>query len=165
MLLYINNSKRTLKSFTNGGRQDSSQLGESPDLFTVWYNSCSMIYYILAWSDTSCKFHLTTDTIVGRYIAIDLSPNWKMIFEELGSGLYLFRNQGQTQVSKGVSRYLYLMLTKVNLSDFTKHEITAAQKAWEFYRAIGFPGYKKLFWLLQRIIDRGEELGGGGGGG
>ena len=41
------------------------------------------------------------------------------------------------------------MLTKANLSSFTRQEITRAKIAKELHRGLGCPSYKKFLWLLK----------------
>ena len=147
MLLNIRDSKRVLKAYMNGGCQDSSKVAELPGFFTVWYNPNSMIN-ILAWSNVCKRFRITADTSLGKYITVHLSPERKIIFEEVGSGLYLFQNSGILSTLKKVSGYSYLILAEARLSDFNKHEIQRAEKAWELQKSLGFPGYKKYLWLL-----------------
>ena len=91
MVLNIRDSPHKLKAYTNGGRHDSVQIMDLPGFFTVWFNPSSMIN-ILAWSDVRGKYRITADTLVGRYITVHLFPDRKMLFEEVESGLYLFRN-------------------------------------------------------------------------
>ena len=80
-----------------------------------------------------------------------------MIFEEVESGLYLFWNPGIVNNNKRVSGYSYLMLAQEKLREFNNHEIQGAQKARYLHRALGFPGYKKYFWLLKnKKIDNSE---------
>ena len=148
MLLNIRDGDRTLKAYTNGGRQDSNKIADLPGFFPVWYNEASMIN-ILSWADVRRKFRITADTDLGKFITVHLSPTRKMAFEEVTSGLYLFRNPSMFTKNTKVSGYSYLMLAEANLSDFTKHEIEGAQRARELHRALGFPGYKKYLWLLK----------------
>ena len=75
----------------NRGTQDSSKVGELPGFFTVWYNLASMMN-ILAWAGVCNKFCITADTSSWKYITVHLPPTRKMVFKEVESGLYLFRN-------------------------------------------------------------------------
>ena len=118
MLLNVRKSGRTLKAFTNGGRQDSDQVADLPGFFTVWYNPASMIN-ILSWADVSNRFRITADTNLGKFITVHLSPSRKMNFEEVSSGLYLFRNPSMFETTSKVSGYSYLMLAEARLSEFT----------------------------------------------
>ena len=148
MVLNIRNSPHTLKAYTNGGRQDSVQVADVPGFFTVWYNTRSMIN-ILAWCDVSNKFRITADTSKGKFITVHLSDERRMIFEEVESGLHLFRNKVHHTTNNKISGYSYLMLTEAKLSNFNKHEIEGAEKARELHRALGYPGYGKYLWLLK----------------
>ena len=73
MVLNIRKSRRTLKAYTNGGRQDSNRVVDLLGFFTVWFNPNSMIN-ILAFSDVCKKFRITTDTAQGKFMAVHLSP-------------------------------------------------------------------------------------------
>ena len=126
MLLNVRRSNRTLKAFTNGGRQDSDQVADLPGFFAVWYNPASMIN-ILSWAGISERFRITADTNLGKFITMHLSPSRKMIFEEVTSGLYLFRNPSMVETTSKVSGYSYLMLAEARLADFTKHQIQGVQ--------------------------------------
>ena len=119
MVLNIRESQRTLKAYTNGGRHDSNKVADLPGFFTVWFNPSSMIN-ILAWCNVTNKFRITADTSVGKYITVHLSPERRMIFEEVRSGLYLFCNKAHISSYNKISSYSYLILTKANMSNFTK---------------------------------------------
>ena len=146
MLLNIRSSKRTLKAYTNGGRQDSNLIGDLPGFFPVWYNPKSMIN-ILAWSDVCDKYRITADTEVGKYITVHVSKQFKMIFEQVSSGLYLFSHK--QQYKHRISGYSFLTLTTGDKSKFNKREIEQAEAARTLHRAIGFPGYKRFFWMIK----------------
>ena len=148
MVLNIRDSPHTLKAYTNGGRHDSVKIADVPGFFTVWFNTKSMIN-ILAWCDVSNKFRITADTSEGKFITVHLSKERGMIFEEVKSGLYLFRNRAHHITNNNISGYSYLMLTEARMSNFNKLEIEGAKRARELHRAIGYPGYKKYLWLLK----------------
>ena len=61
MLLNIRKSKKTMRAYSNGGHQDSNQVGNFPGLFTVWYNKNSMLN-ILSFRDVRKIFRITMDT-------------------------------------------------------------------------------------------------------
>ena len=143
MLLNIRESERKMKAYTNEGRQDFTLVGDLPGFFKVWYNPRSMIN-ILAWSDVANKYKITSDTAKGRFITVHLSEERRMNFVEVESELYLFRNRVHAITNNKMSGYSYLMLTGVNMSEFTNKEITRVQRARDLYRGMGFPGYKKL---------------------
>ena len=119
MLLNIRSSGRTLKAYTNDGRQDSTQVADLPGFFTVWFNPPSMIN-ILSWADVSRKFRITTDTSIGQYITVYLSDQRKMNFEEVSTGLYLFWNKAHIMSKNPISGYSYLILTEANMNGFNK---------------------------------------------
>ena len=148
MVLNIRNSGRKLKAYTNGGRQDSAQVADLPGFFTVWFNPSSMIN-ILSWADVRSKYRITADTAVGNYITVHLSPKRQMRFQEVASGLYLFRNKAHIEHNNRISGYSYLMLTEAKLKNFSKEQIVKADKARELYRALGFPGHKRFLEMLK----------------
>ena len=113
---------------------------------------------ILSWADVSKRFRITADTNLGKFITVHLSPSRKMNFEEVLSGLYLFRNPSMFEITNKVSGYSYLMLAKVRLSEFTKRKIQGAQQAKRLHRALGFPGYKKYLWILKNNMIKGSKV-------
>ena len=113
---------------------------------------------ILSWADVSKRFRITADTNLGKFITVHLSPSRKMNFEEVLSGLYLFRNPSMFEITNKVSGYSYLMLAKVRLSEFTKCKIQGAQQAKRLHRALGFPGYKKYLWLLKNNMIKSSKV-------
>ena len=84
---------------------------------------------ILSWADVSNRFRITADANLGKFITVQLSPSRKMNFEEVSSGLYLFRNPSMFETTSKVSGYSYLMLAEARLSEFTKREIQGAELA------------------------------------
>ena len=90
---------------------------------------------ILSWCDVIRKFRITVDTNIGKYITVYLSPEQRMVFEEVQSGLYLFRNKAHASCANKINGLSYLMLTEAKLSDFTKQQITKAEKARELHKA------------------------------
>ena len=63
-----------------------------------------------------------------------------MIFEEVTSGLYLFRNKAHHTSNNKISGYSYLILTEARLANFNKQEIEGVKRAQELHMAIGYPG-------------------------
>jgi hypothetical protein len=68
------------------------------------------------------------------------------IFQEIGSRLYLFNNNNTNKTS--ICGYSFLTLVKGNKSNFARCEIEGVDKVIVFHRAIGMPGYKIFFKLL-----------------
>ena len=137
-----------MKAYTNGGRQDSTQVADLPGFFTVWFNPASMLN-ILSWADVRAKYRITVDTDLGSYISVHLSATRVMIFEEVATGLYLFRNKAHVKHGNKISGYSYLLLTEANLSNFSQQQLQGADKARTLHRALGFPGYRNFLWLLK----------------
>ena len=157
MVLNIRNSRNTLKAYLNGSSPNSNQVADLPGFFTVWFNPLSMIN-ILSWADVSRKFRITADTNLGKYITVHLTPQRKMVSEEVASGLYLFRNRAHTINNNKINGYSYLTLTEANMADFTKQQIHGTEKARNLYRALGFPGYNKFLWLLKLNKIKNSEV-------
>ena len=148
MLLNIKENERKMKAYTNGGRQDSTLVGDLSGFFKVWYNPRSMIN-ILTWSDVANKYMMTSDTAKRMFITVHLSEERRMNLVEVESGLYLFRNRVHAITNNKMSGYSYLMLTEANMSEFTNGEIQRAQRTRDLHRGMAFTGYKKLLWLLK----------------
>ena len=113
---------------------------------------------ILAWRDVHKRSRITADTSEGDFITVHLSKDRKMIFEEVNSGLYLFRNKVHRITNNKISRYSYLMLTEANKNNFTRKEIAGADRARALHRAIGYPNYRKYLWLLQHNMIKGGKV-------
>ena len=70
-------------------------------------------------------------------------------FEELKKGLYMIRSPTDSN-DTNISGYSFLSLVAGNKSNFTSIEIEKADKARNFHRSIGFPGYKTYYKLLRK---------------
>jgi hypothetical protein len=148
MLINIRKSATTLRAYTNGGHQDSKEVADLPGFFEVWYNPQSMVN-ILAWSDVRKRFRITADTAAEAAINVHMDDGHVLKFEEIGSGLYLFKHSDFNS-KKNVSGYSFLTLVSSNKEAFTNREIRGADLAVEFHRKIGMPGYKRFFKLLEQ---------------
>ena len=71
MLLNVRKSKKVLRAYSNGGYQDSQNVGDVPGMFPVWYNPDSVLN-ILALCDVAKKFRVTMDTDVDNIIRVHL---------------------------------------------------------------------------------------------
>ena len=58
----IHDSESTLRVYTNGSYQESTQKGMLPGFFEVWFNKESMVN-ILSFSDVAKKICITMDTL------------------------------------------------------------------------------------------------------
>ena len=146
MLLNVRKSKRVLRAYSNGGFQDSDTEGDFPGMFTVWYNPKSMLN-ILALSDVRKQFRVTMDTDVDNIIHVHLKEGGVLKFEEVKSGLYLLRNNNDT--NKKISAYSFLTLVKSNKENFTSREVKCVDMVKKFRKHLGYPGYKRYFRLLE----------------
>ena len=157
MLLNIRKSTKPLNAITNGGKQTSEYTGDLPGFFSVWFNPNSMLN-ILAWSDVRKRYRITVDTDKGAYIEVHLDKDKRMYFEEVRSGLYLFRGSTNGGVNSNINGYSFLTLTKGEPADFTHTQIQKAKDAKRLYQRIGYPGYTKIFWLVQNKKIRGCQV-------
>ena len=103
---------------------------------------------ILAWCDVQKKFRITVDTDKGAYIKVHLSDTKVMYFEEVESGLYMFKRQAH-QMNKKMSGYSFLTLASANKSHYNRTELERADKARLLHAKLGYPEYKRFFWMLQ----------------
>ena len=147
MVLNIWRSRRPLSAFTNGGIQESRFKADLPGFFPVWFNPNSMLK-ILLWSDVQKRFCITVDTGEEAFICVHLNKDKIMYFDEVQSGLYMFRRQPR-QLKHKLSGYSFLTLTAANMSQFNKSEIDRAEKAKRLHASLRYPGYKCFFWLLR----------------
>lgn len=139
LLIDIESSK-TLRAFINGGHQDSNQVALLPDFFKVWYNPDSLMN-ILALSDVRKHFRVTMDTNLDSAIHVHMDDGRVLPFKEVDSGLYLLESNLNKE-----NVYAY---TGLNLVEQNK-----AQKAREFYRSVGMPGYDTFARLLEQNYYR-----------
>ena len=146
MLLDIQKSNKTLRSYSNGGSQDSNWRGYLPGFFKVWLNVKSMLN-ILSFKEVRKRFRITVDTAVESTINVHIDELTVLKFEEVESGLYLLRKNNCT--NKNVSAYSFLTLVRANKADFTTRQVKRADIAREFRKHLSYPGYKKYFKLLQ----------------
>ena len=147
MLMNVTDNKRTLRAYTNGGHQDSTQKGDLPGFFRVWFNPDSRLN-ILSFKDVRKQFRITVDTSVENTICVHMDDGKVLKFKEVESGLYLLSSTDKFSNQK-ISAYSYLTLVKANKSDFTKRQLKRADIARDFRRKIGYPGYRKYFKLLE----------------
>ena len=71
MLIGVKRSMSTMRALSNGGHQDSTQMGTSPGFFDVWYNNKSLLN-ILSMKDVRKKFRVTMDTDIEPTINVHL---------------------------------------------------------------------------------------------
>ena len=146
MLLNIRKSEKTMRAYSNGGHQDTNQVGDFPGMFTVWYNRDSMLN-ILSFRDVRENFRIAMDTDKENSIEVHLPGGKSVNFMEVESGLYLLRNNKDTKDK--ISAYSFLTLVQANKSQFTSRELKRADVARKFRKHLGYPGYKRYSKLLE----------------
>ena len=132
-----------MNAFTNGGIQESRFVADLPGFFQVWYNPESMLN-ILAWCNIRKNFRITVDTNEGAYIKVHSSDSKVMYFEEIESGLYMFKRQPH-QVTQKLSGYSFLTLASASMNQYNQTDIEWADNARALHARLGFPGYKCFF--------------------
>lgn len=88
MLMNIRKSPKTLRAFTNGGHQDSTQVADLPGFFQVWYNRNSMVN-ILTWADVRKHFRITADTAEENAIHVHVDDGKIIKFEKRSGQDYI----------------------------------------------------------------------------
>ena len=84
-----------MRAYSNGGYQNTNQVGEFPGMLNVWYNRDSMLN-ILSFRDVRENFRITMDTNKENSIRVHLLGG-STKFMEAESGLYLLRNNKDTK--------------------------------------------------------------------
>ena len=137
-LTNIRESKGILRAITNGGFQDSHQVGEFPNLGTVWYNHKS-IANILSMKEVRRVCRVTMDTSIEPTMCVHRLDGSIMKFEEQESGLYVFKPNSNAPIN--IYPHCTLVTTvEENKKMFTKRQVYNADLARELYRKIGRPG-------------------------
>jgi len=134
----IRESKEILRAITNGGHQDSYQVGEFPNLGTVWYNPNS-IANILSMKEVRKVCRVTMDTSIEPTLCVHRLDGTIMKFEEQESGLYVFKPNSNASIN--IYPHCTLVTTiEENKKMFTRRQVYNADLARELYRKIGRPG-------------------------
>ena len=148
MLLNIRKSSKPLKVFTNGRKQVSEYTSDLPGFFPVWFNPKSILK-ILSWSDIRNRYCITVYTNKGAYIEVYLDEKRRRYFEEVRSGLYLFKGNTNRHIDSKMSSYSFPTLMKEDHAQFTRTQIEKAKDTKQLYQRMGHPGYKSFFWLIK----------------
>ena len=85
-------SETKLICYTNDRHQDSYKMGYFPGFFYEWYTPMSMLN-ILSFAEVRNKFRITMDTNNETSMTVHLKNNKIVIFDEVSSGLYLFKGK------------------------------------------------------------------------
>jgi hypothetical protein len=134
MLTNIRDSGRTLRAITNGGHQDSTKIGDFPNLGEVWFNENS-IANILSLADVCTVCRVTMDSHRAKSINVHRKDGSIMVFHEHPSGLYVYDSNAKTHVSA----YTLVNTVAQHKTMFTPRQIQAANAARDLYRMIGRP--------------------------
>ena len=148
MLTNIRDSGRTLRAITNGGYQDSTHVGDFPNLGEVWFNAHS-IANILSLSEVSHVCRVTMDTHDQRAINVHRNDGSTIVFSEHPSGLYVY----DSNVTKpNVNAYTLVNTVTEQKKLFTPRQVKAADTARALYRMIGRPSET----IFQRILRNNQ---------
>ena len=145
MLTNIRRSPHVLRALTNGGHQDSTLLGDFPNLGTVWYNNESLAN-ILSLSEVSKVCRVTMDTGTEKAMCVHRLDGTVMKFIEHDSGLYVYSTNNTNQTTAG---YTLLSTVAGNKRMFTPREVKAADSARALYRKLGRPSEAEFQTLLR----------------
>ena len=99
MLTNIRKSGRVLRAITNGGHQDSTLVGDFPNLGEVWFNRNS-IANILSLAEVRKVCRITMDTLDEPALIVHRIDGSIMKFVEHPSGLYIYQGNS-TNTSEG----------------------------------------------------------------
>jgi hypothetical protein len=150
MLTNVRRSPRTLRALTNGGHQDSTMIGDFPNLGVVWYNPHS-IANILSLADVRKICRVTMDSASEPALRVHRLDGTIMKFLEHDSGLYVY-NPNDT--NDCVPAYSLLNTVAEQKKLFSRREVTAADEARALYRKIGRPDEAEFDSILRRNLIR-----------
>jgi len=99
MILNVRDSKTTLRAVTNGGSHDHTRNSDLPAFFPVWLNTKSKLK-IRALVNVRKKYHITSYTVISNTITVHLGKGQSMVFEVVGSGLYMWSPENSPNSNK-----------------------------------------------------------------
>ncbi|KAI2499682.1 Reverse transcriptase (RNA-dependent DNA polymerase) [Fragilaria crotonensis] len=146
MLCNVRRSPHILRAITNGGHQDSSMIGDFPNLGPVWYNERS-IANILSLADVRKVCTVTMDTSKQPAINVKRKDGSIMSFVEHPSGLYVY--DGNQHPNSSVTAYTLVSTVADQKKLFSRRQIEAADAARALYRKIGRPDEAEFQTILQ----------------
>jgi hypothetical protein len=148
MLTNIRDSGRTLRAITNGGHQDSTKVGDFPNLGEVWFNPLS-IANILSLADVSQVCRVTMDSDTAHAINVHRKDGTVMIFSRHPSGLYVFNSN---VTSPDVTAYTLVNTVATQKKLFTPRQVQAADAARDLYRMLGRPSEQTFQHILRNNL-------------
>ena len=143
----IVDSKTTLRCYTNGGHQYSHKKGYFPGFFYVWYNIMSMLN-ILSFAEVRNKFRITMDTNNETSMTVHLKNNKIVIFDEVSSGLYLFKGKHKVMNEHIMSKQSYLCTVIENKAKFSNRHVIMADESRYLFVNLGMPSYDNFIKTL-----------------
>ena len=149
MLKNVREHTHMLRAYTNGGHQDSIEVGDLPNFFQVWYNPKSMLN-ILALADVISKFRVTMDTDIASAFNVHLHDGTILNFKQVASGLFLLTDN--KYFNKCLKAYSCLTLVTANKSQFSRRELEGIERARQLYKHIGMPGYSTFKYMLENNL-------------
>ena len=148
MIQNIRDSGRTLRAITNGGYQDSSQIGDFPNLGEVWFNPSS-IANILSLADVCKVCRVTMDSDKTPSINVHRKDGSIMQFVEHPSGLYVYNSNVS---NNSVTAYTLVSTVAKQKQMFTPRQIRDADRARSLYRHIGRPSETDFQRILRNMM-------------
>jgi hypothetical protein len=158
LLTNIRKSPRSLKVYTNGGTQITTELGSVRNFGDVWYNPESLAN-ILSMAEVRKVCRITMDTSIEACMNVHRRDGSVMKFQEYRSGLYYFDSAAAAEgvkdtTSPTVTDYLFLNTVASNKDAFTQREIQGADRARDLYRKIGRPSQAQFTTILEKAQIR-----------
>ena len=140
MLTNIRPSDHVLRAVTNGGFQDSTLIGDFPNLGAVWFNPDS-IANILSLSHVRQVCRVTMDTGIDPSMIVHRVDGSQMNFREHPCGLFVF-DPSINDSNASVSAYTMLSTVRDNKKMFTPRDV--------HHKVAGFT---PTFFLYAKCID------------
>jgi hypothetical protein len=135
MLTNIRRSAHVLRALTNGGHQDSTMVGDFPNLGEVWYNHKS-IANILSLADVRKVCRVTMDTANEPALHVHRLDGSVMTFTEHPSGLYVYKGN---PTNASVAGYTMISTVARQKELFSRREVASADQARDLYHKLGRP--------------------------
>ena len=143
----IVDSEITLRCHTNGGHHHSHKEGYFPGFLYVWYNPMSMLN-ILSFAEVRNKFRITMDTNNETSMTVHLKNNKIVIFDEVSSGLYLFKGKHKVMNEHIMSKQSYLCTVIENKAKFSNRHVIMADESRYLFVNLGMPSYDNFIKTL-----------------
>lgn len=141
-------SSHVLRAVTNGGFQESTLVGDFPNLGEVWFNSQS-IANILSLAEVRKVCRVTMDTAHESAMLVHRIDGSVMRFTEHQCGLFVYDSSNHS--SRDVSAYSLVSTVSQQKKLFTRRDVMNADTARQLYRMLGRPSEAEY----QRILANG----------